>query len=280
MDRFDSDYFRYPHNCPILSDELAQGRFKEKYQIVEGTEMIFFYDEGSPTRVLLSIDKIEDAPTSSEEIAQYPMRIPLACEIPKRSSTDPVESKSEMTMDEALPNLVNRLDEYQPCFEFGQGFRSCGSGDYKSKWAVIWGGEQLAFRSSMECFSRFNDVDEAFWCFEKGIEMQMNPTGEYDSASCSAIVVRSLLTGEVSRRLLPLRGSEDDILRVHVCCYPQSAPKADYLSEYVSGLCPEMNYHFGSKMFKNEEGMTVETLVRTEMHWRFNFHCQMDGGKN
>lgn len=179
MQSLRSETYAFNTSLPILSNDMGYKALSysmedkdddfsklKKCRIQEGTDLLFFYDEGSPTRVFVTIDRVSDIP-DGKAITDYPLKKePLQSEevlrIKQRISEMPILS---ITMDEAYPFLSKRLmKERNVELDIGHG---CGFD--KTEWARIWGGGMNpAFTYSLECREPFNNMNEAWLCFEKG----------------------------------------------------------------------------------------------------------------
>ena len=153
-------YAAYMHGRNVDEDEEQE----KKCRITEGTEMIFFYDEGSTSRLAVTIETISPMPTS-RTIQSYPsIKIDQEKEEEGNKKRRLLSSIPILTvrMDDAFPALHKRLlKERGVKFDIGN-----GSGFRDTGWAMIWGGGNLpAFTSSLECIHPFDDLDEAFQCF-------------------------------------------------------------------------------------------------------------------
>jgi hypothetical protein len=107
-------------DTPILSDNMIA---KEPYDLGlappqrrtldEGTEMIFMYDEGSPTRLAVKIERIIDKPDDEED--DYPRkRI-------SKAVTSAITAEGVVTVDQAFPELAAAvLSKRYPASYFGR----------------------------------------------------------------------------------------------------------------------------------------------------------------
>lgn len=248
-------------------EEVGPGRSKTKYHgIEEGTDMIFFYDEGSPTRVAVTIDRIfpipgdktaGDYPTVKEEIVdqETSRKRQLASEAPVLT----------IRMDEAYPFLRDRLfKDEQTKFDFGN-----GSDPNKGAWALMWGGHYIgnglpmSYTSSLECLAPFSDMDEAWLCFEKGIEKQVSPG--YPSNLRRKEVVKP--DGEIEIQTIDEDADKKSGMpkfTVHVRPYPMAVPPAQYKSEYVED--------WGAMaMCSSSPEREARKVRRSWSRWAFNF---------
>jgi hypothetical protein len=145
-------------------DEDRRGSFQKDY-IYEGMNMIFLYDEGSPTRLFMTIDSICPIPEGTS-LESYPRMlgtesaVDVAC---KRRRIDEQPLLTASRMDDAMPSLAHRLlREHGIHLEIGKGLAM------DDRWAVIWGGSpKPAYQSSLECVAPFDDMDECLYCFDE-----------------------------------------------------------------------------------------------------------------
>jgi hypothetical protein len=126
--------------------------------------MIFFYDEGSPTRLFVTFDSITTIPDDLN-VEEYPrmLGVESAASIEvKRRRIDEQPLLTAIKMDDALPALAHRLLRENVHLEIGKGIAM------DDRWAVIWGGSpNPAYQSSLECVVPFEDMDECVYCFEE-----------------------------------------------------------------------------------------------------------------
>ena len=143
--------------------------------IKEGMDLLFFYDEGDTRLVAVSIDKISPIP-AGKSINDYPCKKGgVEEEEMNRVKRQRIMELPKLTilMDEAYPFLHERLlKETGVCLEIGKG----SSRNFPDRWATIWGGGiEPSYRSSLICIQPFESMDEAWLCFDKGIEKQIGP---------------------------------------------------------------------------------------------------------
>ena len=202
------------------------------YKIKEGSDLRFKYDEGTPTHLMATIESITPLP-DGKTVANYPAKKVdpmehLVGEKRKRLAEIPVLT---ITMDEAYPSLRFRLLlEHGVRLEIGNGSDPMPSKIAECVWARIWGGDaQAAYDRSLECFHAFDDMDEAWLCFDRAIQKQTSP----DFPAMTRVKeYKRRTTGEVYRQ------SDDCCLDLGVVAnvLPAAVPKQLYKKEMERDL--------------------------------------------
>ena len=265
----------FNNRVPILSS--TQMGVKEQYQLdpdedfssdrcylSEGSEMIFFYDEGSPTRIFVSISSVTQMPAEME-VQQYPRKnvseAARAEASRKRSLIEAFPKLGSITMDEAYPFLRKRLLKERVKFDIGQG--SCC---FTDTWAHMWGGGVMpAYTSSLECLVPFKDLDEAFYSFDQGIKKQVSP----GYPAYEEIEEVEKADGRIVKQKKQ-RPSDDLDFGVIVRPYPSSVNPSEYKSEYHKDSmfgCGDMD-SWNSKVDPDRK------VVGRWKRWAFNFALQ------
>jgi hypothetical protein len=142
-------------NKPILAKDMydvkgvyqtgadAGNTPQEPYRVQEGSEFIFFYDEGSPTQLIVSINHISPLPMD-KAIEDYPCRIDVEAAAVQAAKRQRIAAAPVLTiiMDEAYPNLKHRLlQEDRISVLFGNGCEPKGDSPHEqTPFCVIWGG--------------------------------------------------------------------------------------------------------------------------------------------
>lgn len=160
-------------------------------------------------------------------------------------------------MDEAYPYVANRwLRDFQIHVDLGRGCDPYNP-SMPDAWCQIWdGGPQMVYSSSLECFFPFSNMDEFWWCCEKGIEKQISPGHPY-VVNKKYIKLRD--TGEMRESV-----TNDDEFQVICSVYPSSVPNTHYRPTMVLDMC------FDSS------SSAAEKVVRSESTWSFNFALPVD----
>ena len=158
-------------DLPLLSPQ-------SKNIISAGSELLFHYDEGSPTIIEVTIERIYTIPEESS-LSDYPIQIDLISQDEKQIVKQRVESLATMhtttttaaavRMDEAFPRLSKVL--LGPPNGMDIGIRNAASSTW-SWWGRVWGGENVSRFHCIEAFEPFTDIDEALLTFERGLEKQ------------------------------------------------------------------------------------------------------------
>lgn len=139
--------------------------------------MNLWYDEGSPTVLYVHLDSVRPMPLGGAE-TDYPIEVKDLSAQQEELKRQRLSGAPPLTipMDEAYPHVAHRwLRDHQIHVDLGRG---CEPHDQSEAdvWCQIWGGgSQMAYTSSLECFFPFSDMDEFWWCCEKGIEKQISP---------------------------------------------------------------------------------------------------------
>jgi len=228
---------KYNEDIPILSNDMG---YKECYptnntleydksRIQEGTDLLFFYDEGDTRRVAVSIDKISPIPPG-KSIHDYPCKKGgVEEEELNRVKRQRIMELPKLTilMDEAYPFLHERLlKERGVRLEIGK-----GSSFQANVWATIWGGGKMpAYTSSLECIQPFESMDEAWLCFDKGIEKQIGP----NHPTSDQVIIKKNASGETFREPVPSRDRHYEWdFDIHVRPYPCSFHSHFYADEFA-----------------------------------------------
>lgn len=204
-----------------------------EYRIKEGTDLIFRYDEGSPTVLAVTVESIKPMP-ADKKAEDYPLvkaeeADPAAGEKRKRISEAAVLT---ITMDEAYPLLANRLlKESRVALNIGRGSDEIPNKNVDdSFWGRIWGGGSsetcnAAYDRSVEIPRPFSNIDEAWLCLEKGIDTQMSP-----GHPCVEKITerKSRTTGQLYREVDKERMKDFTVV---LRPYPSSVPRSEYLQE-------------------------------------------------
>lgn len=246
---------KYNENIPILSNDMGyKGSYPtnnnleyDKSRIQEGTDLLFFYDEGDARRVAVSIDKISPIPVG-KSINDYPCKKGgIEEEEMNRVKRQRIMELPKLTilMDEAYPLLHERLmKERGVRLEIGK-----GSSLQANVWATIWGGGKMpAYTSSLECIQPFESMDEAWLCFDKGIEKQIGP----NHPTSDEVIVKKNANGDTFREPVPSSTDKDQDwdFDIHVRPYPCS-----------------FHSHFYADEFSQLDLMNKKVMSR----WAFNF---------
>eukprot|EP01038_Epipyxis_sp_PR26KG_P005069 gene5069-7074_t len=241
----DDDDLAYDIQIPILSSDMVaanpffDSKNKFRCQIEVGTEMKFCYDEGDPTIMHVRVKQIFPLPDGIT-IDLFPRKValppPLVVVQSKKRNVAEVYRLLTIPMDEAYPLLSKRIFK-----ERGQNFPvkwsigRCCTAD--KEWSQILGGGfpsemivdgKKVFPSSvftLSCCVAFDDIDEALYCFEKGIEKQTSPGFPYSTSSNK---VRTQ-NGEIVETI-----NEFKQIQIPVFPYPLFVPTKKYQSEYDS----------------------------------------------
>ena len=131
-------------------------------------------------------------------------------------------------MDEAYPFLHERLlKERGIRLEIGR-----GSSYRTNVWAIIWGGgKSPAYTSSLECIQPFESMDEAWLCFDKGIEKQIGP----NHPTTDQVMIKKNANGETYREPVPITNKDRDWdFEIHVRPYPCSFHSHFYADEFIT----------------------------------------------
>ena len=261
-------------NVPILSktmqlgDQFAFAHLADMrsgpngFILGEGDELFFSYDEGSPTYMITRIERIDVlSPLPCKEdyprpVSGYGIEDDISRAKRARLSAIPVLT---VEMDEAYPDMCKRLFQRGVAMSIG-----LGSGGRKGQWATIWGGgKNPAYQSSLECLCAFENMDEAFLTFDKGIQAQM-AVGHPCMKQLK--IYKDLTTGmETSECSFCWSDTE-----IHVRPYPHSVPPSMFADEYFN--VPAFESCFGSTSPK--EGDVADQnkkLLKKRDRWAFNF---------
>eukprot|EP00602_Paraphysomonas_sp_CaronLab_P002608 CAMPEP_0185020496 /NCGR_PEP_ID=MMETSP1103-20130426/3102_1 /TAXON_ID=36769 /ORGANISM="Paraphysomonas bandaiensis, Strain Caron Lab Isolate" /LENGTH=393 /DNA_ID=CAMNT_0027551429 /DNA_START=58 /DNA_END=1236 /DNA_ORIENTATION=+ len=246
-------------SCGFDEDDDEDDERRESYMLCEGDELLFHYDEGSPTILMTVIESIY-TPPSPPRREDYPQAVSGYGVEDENSRAKRARLQSvpvlTVTMDEAYPYLRERLFQGGVKFDIG-----AGCGFTKDKWAMIWGGGNTpAYNSSLDCVCAFENMDEAFTCFDRGIKKQISP----GHPSLDKIeFYRDPSTGQMLQERCEDRHADMfPPFEVHVRPYPRSVPPTEFKSEYT-----EMSL-FGMTSFDSDDDRQV---VKTKQRWAFNF---------
>ena len=291
----------YSTNVPILSNQMnLQDPFHfeisgggndgliEYTNLHEGNDMVFRYDEGTPTEMYVSIERVKVLDDTSPQVLDtYPMydndcveiseaekkRRRIASEMSdiegnvsaaekgklrKIISEMPIECNKRM--DEALPFLSRRL-----CKENGVKMVLGRGHDpfLVDQFCRIWGGASdelapCAYISSLISEKEFTDMDECVYAFDRGIEKQMSPgfpidttLETYREADGSTIVEERF------------KNRSDMQFRVHVRPYPLAVPRSAYKEEMIDGL---IHCDIGIPSRPGDR-----KLIQRRSRWAFNY---------
>jgi hypothetical protein len=213
-----------PVNVPLLSEELLSIPNANLSHV--GTELLFYYDEGSPTLMIAKVEGISTTPMSPTGVDHA---IPYV--FPTGVTDSPPNKRrrisGEITMDQAFPHLSQQLLRRRGVtFDLGRGCAPWGDfGGEDRTWAILWGGgRRPAMDRSLIAEDEFTNADEAFVCFEKAIEKQLGPD---HPCSESRKKYRRPDNGEIE--VEHRKSKEFDIV---VNCYPRSTPTDEYKDEW------------------------------------------------
>ena len=198
--------------------------------IQEGMDLLFFYDEGDTRRVAVSIDKISPIP-AGKSINDYPCKKGgVEEEEMNRVKRQRIMELPKLTilMDEAYPFLHERLmKETGVCLEIGKG----SSRIFPDRWATIWGGGiEPSYKSSLICIQPFESMDEAWLCFDKGIDKQIGP----NHPTSDKVIIKKNASGDIFREPIPSTDKDKDWdFDIHVRPYPCSFHSHFYADEFA-----------------------------------------------
>ena len=224
-----------------------------------GDELLFCYDEGSPTHIAVTIENVSVVPPTLSR-QDYPravsgVHVEDATSRAKRARVDALPVLT-IRMDDMYPDLHRRLlQEHRVLLRIGRG------SEHNNIWAKIWGGgDMAAYVSSLECLVPFEYLDEAFLAFDRGIAAQIAPGHPYHLNKC---VYEDKVTHEVTT--VNENVSED--FTIHVRPYPRSFPVSQYEKEY---MLDEMHHiGFDTGVMRNKDSQ--KKLLRKYFRWAFNF---------
>jgi len=260
-------------SVPILSDamhaanpfEMFRDRSGSKvlHRITENMDLLFRYDEGSPTHLMTTIESIAPMP-EGKNVNQYPAKKTDPNEHLVGAKRKRIEETPALTipMDEAYPFLRDRLlHEHRVSLEMGRGSDPIPDKLQDAYWARIWGGDpRCSCDRSLESRLPFENLNEAFFCFDRAIQMQVSP----DFPACTGVTeYKNRLTGAVCRRD---RNSCLD-LSVTANVLPAAAPKSAYAEEMEKSMMTPVHR-------PATDGDDVPQ--RSWMRYCFNFALQED----
>lgn len=221
-----------------------------------GSELLFCYDEGSPTVLAVTFEEVSALP-DGKSLTDYPAKKIDPLDEVRNAKKRRIESLPKLTisMDEAYPTLCEQVMRRGVRLDIGLGCDPC-AGKGVGNYAMLWGGGNCpSFTSSIECPYPFENVDEMFLCFEKGIIKQSEPN---HPAMIIRKTLKNLTTGVVSEEVKEMKEME-----VHLRPYAASVDPATYKSEYIQTDMFAMD-----SLYRGNKDMKT---LKEEERWAFNF---------
>ncbi len=250
-----------------ITESLLAEKKSEPLLVKEGSEFLFFYDEGYPTRLIVTIDRInpETPLLPGRVVKDYPRKIETETDAVRAAKRQRISEAPVLTitMDEAYPHLRKRLiQERGVLFLFGRGCEPPITAD--TAYCVIWGGGgcRAAYKRTVECYREFLNADEFFLSFDRAIQKQVSP-------GFSSLQQRKLLEDTNTGRryyapLSPVGGAEDP-LQVIAEVYPTYVPIEDYRQEMIEDM-----QGFCTFSAQEERSSGIKT-VQSWSTWCFNY---------
>jgi hypothetical protein len=238
------------------------------YPLREGSEFIFFYDEGSPTRLIVTVDRILNSIPTDHRPEDYPVLRNTVNEEEQAAKRQRIATAPVLTikMDQAYPYLSHRIFKDRGIsFFLGRGCEPpIGSPEDKA-FFVVYGGPPLsAYQRSVECYYPFTDLEEFFRCADRSIKKQISPGFP---ALIQEKTMHNTRTNEIYTTREIVGGSNP--LKIVARLYPSYVSPSDYRHT--------MSRDFGfSTMRDAEERRTGIKCEESWSKWCFNFALSRD----